>query len=63
MEFEGLGVRPEALLSELKTSRLDSSSLIKDGRDAIETSIFYKVYEILAQAYNATSNTDNYKRC
>lgn len=62
MEFEGLGVRPEALLSELKTGRLDSlASLIKDGRDAIETSIFYKVYEILAQAYNATSNTDNYK--
>ncbi len=62
MEFEALGVRPEALLSELKTGRLDSlASLIKDGKDAIETSIYQRVYEILAQAYNATSNSDNYK--
>lgn len=62
MEFEGLGVRPEALLSDLKTGRLDSfANLIKDGKDAIELSNYYKVYEVLAQAYNATSNTDNYK--
>ncbi len=61
MNFECLGVRPEALLSELKTGRLDSfASLIRDGRDAIERSIYYKVYMVLSQAYNATTNTDNY---
>jgi len=62
MEFEGLGVRPEALLSDLKTGRLDSlASLISDGKDAIELAIYRKVYEVLAQAYNATHNTSNYK--
>lgn len=62
MTFEGLGVRPEALLSELKTRGLASlSSLIADGKDAIETAIYRKVYEVIAQTYNATSNTDNYK--
>lgn len=62
MEFEGLGVRPEALLSDLKTGRLDSfASLISDGKDAIEMSILRKIYEVLAQSYNATANTKNYK--
>lgn len=61
MQFESLGVRPEASLSELKTGRLDSlASLIKDGKDAIETALYRKVYEVIAQAYNATSNKDNY---
>ena len=62
MEFEGLGVRPEALLSELKTGRLDSlASLIADGREAIELALYEKIYTILAQAYNDTANKDNYK--
>lgn len=61
MVFEALGVRPTALLSDLKTGRLDSlASLISDGKDAIEIAIYHKVYEILAQTYNATSNKENY---
>ena len=61
MEFENLGVRPEALLSELKTGRLDSlASLIMDGREAINTELYRKVYEVLAQAYNSTKNKTNY---
>lgn len=61
MQFESLGVRPEASISELKTGRLDSfASLIKDGRDAISREIYRKVYTVIAQAYNATSNKDNY---
>lgn len=62
MQFEGLGVRPECLLSELKTGRLDSlAHLIRDGRDAIEMEIYHKVYEVLAQTYNETSNKNNYE--
>lgn len=62
MDFEELTVRPEALLSELQTGRLDSlASLVTDGKDAIEIAILQRVYEVLAQAYNATSNSDNYK--
>lgn len=58
MEFEGLGVRPEALLSELKTGRLASfASLISDGKDAIQTEIYRKVYSVIAQAYNATAGS------
>ena len=58
MEFEGLGVRPEALISELKTGRLSSfASLITDGRDAIETEILRKVYTVIAQAYNANAGS------
>ena len=61
MEFESLGVRPEALLSDLKTGRIDSlAALIKDGRDAIEIELYRKVYEVLAQAYNATKNAENF---
>ena len=61
MVFESLGVRPEALLSELKTGRLDSlASLVADGREAIEIELYRKVYEVIAQAYNATTNKDNY---
>ena len=62
MEFEGLGVRPEALLSELKTGRLDAlASLIADGREAIELALYEKIYTILAQAYNDSANQNNYK--
>lgn len=61
MEFEGLGVRPEALLSELKVGRLDSlAALVADGREAIELELYRKIYEVIAQAYNATSNSDNF---
>lgn len=55
MSFEALGVRPECLLSDLKTGRVDSfASLIADGRDALEIAIYHKVYELLAQVYNAS---------
>lgn len=61
MEFESLGVRPEALLSEIKTGRLDSlASLVSDGREAIEVELYRKVYEVIAQAYNATHNKTNF---
>lgn len=54
MQFEGLGVRPTCLLSDLKTGRVDSfASLIADGREAMELAIYQKVYELLAQVYNA----------
>lgn len=55
MQFEGLGVRPECYLSDLKTGRVDSfGSLIKDGKEAIELAILKRVYELLAQVYNET---------
>lgn len=61
MEFEALGVRPEALLSELKTGRLESlATLIADGRDAIEIALYEKIWRVLAQAYNATTNDKNF---
>lgn len=53
MQFESLGVRPECLLSDLKTGRVDSfASLITDGREAIENAIYKKIFEVLAQVYN-----------
>lgn len=61
MEFESLGVRPEALLSEIKTGRLDSlASLVADGREAIEVELYRKIYEVIAQAYNSTHNKTNF---
>lgn len=62
MTFEGLGVSPEASISEMQTGRLASlASLITDGKDAIETELYRKVYEILAQTYNTTAKgKDNY---
>lgn len=55
MQFESLGVRPECLLSDIKTGRVDSfASIIADGREAIEMAIYHKIYKVLAQTYNAT---------
>lgn len=61
MTFEALGVRPNCLLSDLKTGRVDSfAALIANGREAIEIAIYQKIYELLAQVYNATgSGKDN----
>lgn len=60
MQFEGLGVRPECLLSDLKTGRVDSlASLVADGREALEMAIYHKVYELLAQVYNETGSAKN----
>lgn len=61
MQFEGLGVRPACLLSDLKTGRVDSfAALIADGREAMELAIYQKIYELLAQVYNASGvATDN----
>ena len=57
MQFESLGVRPECLLSDLKTGRVDSfGALISDARDAMEIAIYQKIYELLAQTYNATGS-------
>ena len=57
MQFESLGVRPECLLSDLKTGRVDSfGALISDARDAMETAIYQKIYELLAQTYNVTGS-------
>lgn len=62
MTFEGLGVRPECSLSDLKNGRIDAlASLIKDGREAIEIAIYEKVYTILAQVYNSTESSAGYK--
>lgn len=62
MEFEALGVRPEASLFELKNGNLSSlASLVADGNEAIEVALLHKVYEVLAQTYNATGSTDNFK--
>ena len=36
--------------------------MISDGRDAIEIELYRKIYEELAQAYNATKNTENYAK-
>lgn len=61
MTFENLGVRPTALLSDLKTGRLDSlGSLIADGQEALVTALYEKIYKILAQTYNLTKNTENF---
>lgn len=55
MQFESLGVRPECLLSDLKTGRVDSfAALISDAREALEIAIYQKIYELLAQVYNQT---------
>lgn len=61
MQFEALGVRPTCLLSDIKTGRVDSfASLIADAREAMEIAIYQKIYELLAQVYNATgSGKDN----
>ena len=62
MQFESLGVRPECLMSDLKTGRVDSfASLISDGREAIENAIYKKVFEVLAQVYNATGAGKDYQ--
>lgn len=62
MQFESLGVRPECLLSDLKTGRVDSfAALISDGREAIEIAIYKKIYELLAQVYNATGSGKDYQ--
>lgn len=62
MQFEGLGVRPTCLLSDLKTGRVDSfAALISDGREAIENAIYKKIFEILAQVYNATGAGKDYQ--
>lgn len=61
MQFEGLGVRPTCLLSDLKTGRVDSfAALISDGREAIENAIYKKIFELLAQVYNETGAGKNY---
>lgn len=61
MQFESLGVRPNCLLSELKTGRVDSfASLITDGRDAMENAIYQKIFEVLAQVYNVGGTGANY---
>ena len=60
MQFEALGVRPECLLSDLKTGRVDSfGALISDAREAMEIAIYKKIYELLAQTYNATGSGKN----
>lgn len=62
MQFEGLGVRPECLLSDLKTGRVDSlAGLIADAREALELAILHKVYELLAQVYNSEGSAKEYQ--
>lgn len=62
MQFESLGVRPECLLSDLKTGRVDSfAALISDAREAMEIAIYQKIYELLAQVYNATGSGKDYQ--
>lgn len=61
MTFESLGVRPTALLSDLKTGRIDSlAQLMSDGQEALTNALYEKVYRVLAQTYNSTKNADNF---
>ncbi|WP_336786947.1 HK97-fold major capsid protein [Paenibacillus sp. MMO-177] len=59
MEFDSLSVRPEVLLDELKAGRVSSlAELLSDAKDALQSAIVEKVFIILGQVYNATSNAD-----
>lgn len=59
MEFDSLSVRPEVLIDELKAGRVDTfAELIKDSREALRDLIIGRVFTILGQAYNATSNSE-----
>lgn len=62
MQFESLGARPTCLLSDLKTGRVSSLAELYNGAvEAMEIGIFQKVYEVIAQTYNATGKAkDNY---
>ena len=61
MNFTNLGVRPTCLLQDLKTGRVDSlAALIKDAKEARVNKRMAMVWELLAQTYNGTHNTENY---
>lgn len=61
MEFETVSARPEIFLDELKVGRIQGfADLLKDTREAIQNSISAKVFTILGQVYNATSNPEMY---
>lgn len=61
MEFDSLSVRPEALIDELKTGRIQGfAELLGDAKDALQDAIVGKVFTILGQVYNATSNSELY---
>lgn len=63
MEFDSLSVRPECLLDELKVGRIQGfAELIKDAREAMQDAIAGKVFTLLGQFYNATTNSDMFKQ-
>lgn len=61
MEFETISARPECLLDEIKAGRIQGlAELLRDTREAVQTGISSKVFTILGQVYNETSNDDMY---
>lgn len=62
MEFDSLSVRPEALMDELSVGRVESlAGLMKDAREAMSNAIVEKVFTLIGQVYNATTNVNQYK--
>lgn len=63
MEFDSISVRPECLLDELKTGRIQSfAELLADAQDAIRNGIIGKVFTLLNQVYNETNTPDLYHK-
>lgn len=63
MEFDSLSVRPEALLDEIKAGRIQGfAELLSDAQEALSNAIVGKVFTILGQVYNATTNAELYKQ-
>lgn len=64
MEFETLSVRPECLLDELKAGRIASlMELLTDGQEALRTAIVQKIFTILEQVYNVSTNKNYLTVC
>lgn len=59
MEFETVSARPECFIDEIKAGRIEGFlDLIKDTREAVQNGIAEKVFTLLGQFYNETSNSD-----
>jgi hypothetical protein len=62
MEFEHISVRPECLLDEIKSGRIQGfAELLKDAKEAVQNAIVGKVFTLLGQFYNAETNSDFFK--
>lgn len=64
MEFETVSVSPECHLDDLTYGRIASfAELLQDAKDAVKIAICEKVYTLLGQTYNVSTNSDNYATC